>query len=243
VTIPSPCAARSNRLLACVPRLDRILPDLTLKPLALRQVLQARGEPLHEVVFPVAGVASMVSTGDSGDSAEVATIGREGFVGLPLLLGARRTVVEVFVQLAGAGLFMSASAFHRHLQEDPDFMHILLRYAQAMLTQAAQNSLCNLRHLAQARCARWLLQTHDRVDGDEFPLTHEFLGLMLGVRRATVTETAGALQKRGLIRYSRGVIAVVDRKGLEAAACECYQLVTEEFDRVVGPRRGRGGGP
>ena len=115
----------------------------------------------------------------------------------------------------------------------------LLRYTQALLTQVAQCSACNVYHPVEARCARWLLQTHDRVRGDEFPLTQDFLALMLGVRRASVSETAGALQARGLIRYHRGVITIVNRKGLEAAACDCYALISREYDRLLRPARKR----
>jgi CRP-like cAMP-binding protein len=117
-------------------------------------------------------------------------------------------------------------------------MRALLLYTQALLTQVTQCSACNCYHSVDQRCARWLLQTHDRVKGDEFPLTHDFLGLMLGVRRSSVSETAQALQDRGLIRYHRGVITVLNRRGLEAASCECYQLINDEFERLLGsPRR------
>jgi CRP-like cAMP-binding protein len=241
VTTPSLREAKSNRLLAVLPRaaLEQIIPDLELRPLAMRQVLQPRGEPLEEVVFPLLGVASMISMGDSGDSVEVATIGCEGMVGLPLFLGGAKAAVEVFVQVPGEGLHLPAAAFRGHLEKDPSLARILLLYTQALLTQVAQCSACNCHHDLEARCARWLLQTHDRVKGDTFPLTHDFLGLMLGVRRASVTDTAGALQKRKLIRYSRGAITVLNRKGLEAAACECYRLISDEFDRLLGSVRRR----
>jgi CRP-like cAMP-binding protein len=241
ITTPSLRAARSNRLLAALPRkaLERIIPDLDLKPLTMRQVLQPRGEPLEKVVFPLLGVASMVSMGDSGDSVEVATIGCEGMVGMPLFLGGQKAAVEVFMQVPGEGLHLSAAAFHDHVEREPALSKTLLLYTQALLTQVAQCSACNCHHPVEARCARWLLQTHDRVKGDTFPLTHDFLGLMLGVRRATVTETAKALQDRKLIRYGRGVITVLNRKGLESAACECYQLISDEFNRLLGSGRRR----
>jgi len=242
MTTPTVRTARSNRLLAALPRaaLDRFIPDLDQKPLAMRQVLQPRGEPLEEVVFPLLGVASMVSMGDSGDSVEVATIGCEGIVGLPLFLGGEKAAVEVFVQVPGEALYMAAEAFHHHLERETSLTQALLLYTQALLTQVAQCSACNCHHPVAARCARWILQTHDRVKGDEFPLTHEFLGLMLGVRRASVTLTAGALQKRRLIRYHRGVVTVLNRKGLEGAACECYRLINDEFDRLLSSARRRG---
>jgi len=237
--IPSLRTAKSNRILRALPRaaLERILPDLELRPLVMRQVLQPRGQALEQVVFPGAGVASMVSMGDSGDSVEVATIGCEGMVGLPLFLGGESAAVEVFIQVPGKGLHLSAAAFRVHVKHEPSLAHTLLLYTQALLTQVAQCSACNCHHPVVERCARWLLQTHDRVEGDEFPLTHEFLGLMLGVRRASVTETARQLQERGLIRYQRGVITVRDRNGLEEAACECYQLISDEFARLLPGRR------
>jgi CRP-like cAMP-binding protein len=241
ITVPSLRAARTNHLLAALPRgvLEQIIPHLDLKPLAMRQVLQPRGKPLDDVVFPLLGVASMISMGDSGDSVEVATIGHEGMVGMPLFLGGGKAAVEVFMQVPGEGLHLSAEAFRHHLEREPALSKTLLLYTQALLTQVAQCSACNCHHPAEARCARWLLQTHDRVRGDEFPLTHDFLGLMLGLRRATVTDTASALQQRKLIRYHRGLITVVNRKGLEAAACECYRLINDEFARLLGPGRKR----
>ncbi len=235
----APLTAQSNHLLATLPRasLERILPDLHLRPLKMRQVLQPRGEAFDHVVFPLLGVASMISMGDSGDSVEVATIGCEGMVGLPLFLGGLVAAVDVFVQVPGEGLHLAAAAFRAHVKRESALSRTLLLYTQALLTQVAQGAACNCHHPVEARCARWLLQTHDRVNGDTFPLTQDFLGLMLGVRRASVTTTAGALQARKLIRYSRGVITVLDREGLEAASCECYRLINREFDRLLGMTR------
>jgi CRP-like cAMP-binding protein len=235
MSIPSIRAAKSNRVLSALPRasLERLMPDLVLRPLELRQVLQARGVPVEHVIFPLEGVASMISLGDSGGSIEVATIGREGIVGLPLFLGGQSAAGEVFIQVPGKGLFMFAAKFQRHVGQEPALTRILLLYTQALLTQVAQCSACNQHHSIIGRCARWLLQTHDRVSGDEFPMTHEFLSLMLGVRRATVTETAQALQGRGLIQYHRGVVNVLDRVGLEQASCECYRLINREYTRLL----------
>lgn len=237
MTITTLATARSNRLLAALPQtsLKRILPDLKHKTLSMRQVVQARRRPIREIVFPLAGVASMIAMGQSKVSLEVATIGSEGMIGLPLFLGDNKAAVEIFMQVPGEGLHLSAAAFQRHLDREPSLVRGLLLYTQALLTQVAQNSTCNCHHLIEARSARWLLQTHDRVPGDVFPLTHRFLGLMLGVRRSSVSVTLGTLQKRKLIRYSRGVITVLDRKGLEKAACVCYRFVAKEFNRLLGP--------
>ncbi len=227
--------AQSNRLLAALPRtaLERILPDLELRPLDMRQVVQPRKQPIAEAVFPVSGVASMISMGDSGEAIEVATIGCEGIVGLSLFLGGTSAATEVFIQVPGEGVCLPAAAFEHHVEHEPTLMRTLLLYSQAMITQVAQSSACNRHHDVYQRCARWLLQTHDRVTGDVFPLTHEFLGLMLGVRRASVTEAAAKLQKRGLIRYRQGQMTIIDRPGLEKTSCDCYRLVAAEFDRLL----------
>jgi CRP-like cAMP-binding protein len=200
----------------------------------MRQVMQRRRRPIREIIFPLTGVASMISMGHSVDSVEVATIGCEGMIGLPLFLGDKEAAVEIFMQVPGEGLHLTAAAFRRHLEREPALARALLLYTQALLTQVSQCSACNCHHPIEARCARWLLQTHDRVKGDAFPLTQRFLGLMLGVRRSSVTVTAGALQKRNLISYSRGTIEVLDRRGLEKAACPCYRFITREFDRLLG---------
>ncbi len=236
---PNLRTAQGNRLFAALPRaaLERILPDLDLRSFEMRQVVQPRRRALNEAVFPLDGVASMVSMGSSEDSVEVATIGCEGFVGLPLLLGGTAAAVEVFIQVPGTGLYLAADAFERHVDREPSFRRTLLLYTQALVSQVAQSSACNRHHPIDQRCARWLLQTHDRVTGNEFPLTHEFLGLMLGVRRASVTEAAAVLQERDLIRYRRGKITVLDRASLEKASCDCYRLIAREFDRLLPPSR------
>jgi CRP-like cAMP-binding protein len=240
MSIPTLRTARSNRLLAALPRatLERLLPFLQLRPFALREVLQKRGGLLDGVVFPIAGVASMITVSDSGTSVEVATIGFEGMVGLPLFLGGQTSTTEVFAQVAGQGLFMPAPQFHRHIEAEASLTRMLLLYTQALMTQIAHCVACASTHRITARCARWILQTHDRVAGDEFVLTHEFLGLMLGVRRATVSEAAQDFQSRGLIAYRRGIISVIDREGLEAVACECYRMINREYARLLKPKRG-----
>jgi len=214
-----------------------MVPYLHLRIFPLRQVLQKRGSVLDGVLFPIAGVASMIAVSDSGTSVEVATIGSEGMIGLPLFLGGQSSVAEVFVQVAGQGLFMAAAQFHRHVETEPFLARMLLLYTQALMTQISQSAACASTHKIKARCARWILQTDDRVAGEEFVLTHEFLGLMLGVRRATVSEAAQDLQTRGFMSYRRGLLTVVDRAGLEKAACECYRLINREYTRLLKPRR------
>ncbi len=170
---------------------------------------------------------------NAGVFSEVGTIGNEGMVGLPVFLGADQTPTEAFCQVEGEALRMRTDMFREEVKNGGGLVSILHRYTQALFTQIAQSAACNRLHSIEQRCARWLLLTQDRVEPDEFSLTHEFMGQMLGVRRATVTEVAGTLQKAGLITYNRGKITVLDRKGLEGASCECYQIIRQDYDRLL----------
>jgi CRP-like cAMP-binding protein len=227
-----------NRLLRALSPADRqlLLPALDHVALRMRERLVEPDVPISSVYFPLHGVVSLVSTLEDGTQVEVATIGNEGLVGLPLVLYANTIPFTAFVQVAGEALRMNAETFGRLLQEESGTLRQLLyRYAQALFNQLAQHVVCNRLHRIAQRCARWLLLTHDRVGRDEFPLTHDFLALMLGVRRASVTEVAGRLQQAGLIRYRLGIVRVLDRAGLEAASCECYGVIKQEYDRLLGP--------
>lgn len=228
--------ALANRLLAKLPRqeLEAISPDLEPVQLPLRQVLHSPFEPIEHVFFITRGVASLVNEPDTGEIVEFATVGPEGMVGLPLFLGTKLVPSRAIMQVPGDAMRMKASDFERALGRTPTLHHLLLRYTMALLNQVAQSTSCNRLHEAHERCARWLLQTHDRIDGDSFPLTHEFLAQMLGVHRPTVSVAASMLQKAGLIDYTRGSITIVDRKGLEAASCSCYRIIKEEYDRLLG---------
>ena len=208
-----------------------------MKPveLPLRQILHAAGEPIDAVYFPETGYASMLASLEDGDAAEVGLIGREGMVGLPVLLGADHDDIEAMVQSPGTALRMSTAAFREALERIPALRVLLLRYALVHHGQVARTAACNGRHHTDQRLARWLLMAHDRAEGDEFPMTHEFLSMMLGVRRAGITVAAGQLQKAGFIRYERGRMEVTDRPGLESAACECYGVVRRAFDDLLGP--------
>ncbi len=227
--------ARRNRLLALLPaeNLADLLPNLELRENPIRTIFQPRGELAESAHFPITGVASMISEGEGGNSIEVATIGYEGMTGLSLFLGGEHAALETFMQVPGQTLRVPATKFKRHAAEPP-FTRILHIYTQALIAQIAQSSACNRVHPVEQRCARWLLQSHDRVRADEFSLTHEFLGIMLGVRRASVSEVAEKLQEQRLIRYHRGVITVIDRKGLEKAACTCYAFVARVYDDLFG---------
>jgi CRP-like cAMP-binding protein len=225
----------ANKLLAMLPRneLEAISPDLEPMQLTLNYVMHAPFEPITHVYFITRGVASMVNEPDSGEIVEFATIGSEGMVGFPVFLATSSVPSRAMMQIPGDALRMKTSDFHRAIGRTPKLHNLLLRYTMALLNQVAQSTSCNRLHEVQERCARWLLQTHDRVDGDSFPLTHEFLAQMLGVHRPTVSVAAAMLQKAGLIDYTRGRITVVDRKGLEVAACSCYGIIKQEYDRLL----------
>jgi CRP-like cAMP-binding protein len=225
-----------NRLLAALPPgdLDWLRPRLESVDLAHRTILHAPGEPITAVHFPETGWVSMLATLESGDSAEVGLVGREGMVGLPLLLGTDRSPFEAMVQAEATALRLSADAFQTALEHSIALRTLLLRYTLAFTAQVSQTAACNGRHQIEQRLARWMLMAHDRSEGDSFPMTHEFLSMMLGVRRAGVTVAAGALQRAGLIRYERGRMTVTDRDGLEAGACDCYDQVRREYERLFG---------
>jgi CRP-like cAMP-binding protein len=229
--------APRNRLLAAVPpeELARLWPRLQPVELALRQVLHAPEEPVTAVYFPESGYVSRLAPMDDGDSAEVGLIGPEGLVGLAVLLEGDSDSFETMVQAPGTALRMDASAFREEVDRTPSLRTVLHRYALVHFEQVARSAACNGRHVIEQRLARWLLMGHDRVEGDEFPMTHEFLSMMLGVRRAGITVAAGALQKAGLIRYERGRMGITDRPGLEAASCECYGIARRAYDRLLGP--------
>ena len=202
--------------------------------MALRTVLYEANAPITHVFFLGRGVASIIAPVGDGASVEVGTVGNEGLVGLPLLFGVDREPAKAFIQVADGAVRVTAAAFQRAVAASTTLRELFLRYAQSYLSQVSQSSACNRAHSIEERCARWLLMTHDRVAADEFPLTHEFLSLMLGVRRAGVTVAAGMLQRAGLIEYKHGHIKVIDREGLEGASCPCYRIIRESYDRLGG---------
>jgi CRP-like cAMP-binding protein len=172
----------------------------------------------------------------NGEAAEVGTIGNEGVVGLPLVLGDNRAPTSVYIQVPGTGLRMKAAVFDKELARSASMRMVMLHYAHAIFNQVAQSAACNRFHSLEQRCCRWLLMTHDRMHSDEFLLTQEFLAMMLGVQRTGVSAAAGALQRAGLIRYKRGNVSIINRPGLERRACECYGVSKREFDRLLGSR-------
>jgi CRP-like cAMP-binding protein len=224
-----------NRILAALPpaELSRVSEQLEPFALAVHTVLYEADTPISHVYFPTSGCVSMVNVMQEG-AVEVGTIGFEGFAGLPLLLDDDRMPTRAFVQLHGASYRMRAASFHQAIESNPEFERLLNRHSLALFNQAAQSVACNRLHTLESRCARWLLMTHDRMRMEPFTLTHEFLSYMLGVHRPAVTLAAGVLQRAGLIRYTRGKVTVLDRDGLEAVACACYEITRKNYERLVG---------
>jgi CRP-like cAMP-binding protein len=224
-----------NRLLASLPASEqaRLRPILQQVDLPIDKVL-ARGDmPGGHVYFPERGIISMVRPMLDGAMVEVGVIGREGFVGIAAVLGGDIGTAEKMVQLPGSALSIPTGALRAQLNWCPVLRARLLRFAQALLTQVTQTAACNIRHSVQQRLSRWLLMASDRLDGDVVPLRHEFLAMMLGTRRSGVTVALGASRDAGLIRNRRGNIEILDREGLEAAACECYCDIREEYERLL----------
>jgi CRP-like cAMP-binding protein len=237
-----PISTPRNRLLAALPasELARLWPRLERVELEFRKTLHAPEEPIGSVYFPETGYVSRLAPMDDGDSAEVGLVGPDGMVGMALVLGADRDNFEMLVQVPGTAMRMDAAAFREALDDIPSLRPLLHRYVLAHFEQVARTGACNGRHDINQRLARWLLMSHDRVDGDEFPMTHEFMSMMLGMRRAGVTVAAGALQKAGLIRYRAGRIIITDRPGLEAATCECYGMARRAHDSLFETPTGAG---
>jgi CRP-like cAMP-binding protein len=225
----------SNQILAALPQDDfaRLSPHLTTVNLEQKHSVWEPNQPFQEVYFPLDAVVSVLAVA-AGGVVEVGTIGKEGVVGLPAFLGAETSPGMAFCQVPGRAERLAIKVFLREAHREGAFRRQLHLYTQGFMVQVAQSTVCNRLHSAEQRLARWLLSVADRVGREEFPLTHEFMAQMLGVRRATVTETAGTLQRADLIRYRRGTITIRNRAGLERAACECYRIVRDEFDRLVG---------
>jgi CRP-like cAMP-binding protein len=226
----------ANRLLGLLESRDYELLRPHLEPVHLeyRKTLYEPDAPINFVWFIETGVGSLVNTMANGDAAEVGTIGNEGMVGLPVLLGDDRSPTGVYVQVPGTGLRMRASLFAKEVGQSSSMRRVMLHYAHAFFNQVAQSAACNQFHSLSQRCCRWLLMTHDRMNSDEFLLTQEFLAMMLGVQRSGVSAAAGALRRAGLIRYTRGNVTILDRAGLERLSCECYGIARMEFDRLLG---------
>jgi len=228
---------RFNRFLAILPPHDFSLLAPHLRTIALERgvMLHDVGEEIEHVYFPRTGMVSLVAVMQSGATVETATIGRSGVIGASAGLSARSTFGRAVVQLPGTAAWLSASQFHAAVNQSQVIRHLIVRYNDLLLAQVQQSVACNSLHALEARLCRWLLQTHDCIDGNVIPLTQEFLGQMLGVRRTTVTIAARLLQSAGLIRYRRGHIQILDRPAIEDIACECYAIIRQNADKVFSP--------
>lgn len=226
---------QQNRILSALPHdeYERMLPHLVHVEMTKGKVLFEPDEHISYVYFPYSGTVSISAVLQNGSEVEVGVVGREGMVGLPRLLGTDTAPLKALVQLEGDGVKMKAEAFNAETVRCGELYQLLLRYTQAFFVSAAMTAACNRLHKIDERLARWMLTCEDRAQSNELRMTQEFLAIMLGTRRAGVTEAAGRLQAEGLIEYKRGVIHIINRRGLEKSSCECYDIVRKEFDRLL----------
>lgn len=235
--MPSPTKSASirNQILAALPRAEyeRLIPALEQKRLGKGDILYDVGDTVRSAYFIQSGVVSFLSVTRDGESIEVGMVGAEGIVGIPSLLRRSKAPLQAIVQIPGEALAVSGDVLRREFKRGGELQDLVLCFTHTLVTQIAQAVLCNHFHTTEERLSRWILATCDRIEGDTFLLTHEEISHMLGTPRTGVTKAAGALQDAGLIRYKRGKIMVLDRKGLERAACECYRVISEETESFV----------
>jgi len=226
---------RQNHLLAVLPRFEceRLFPFLEPVPLPLGEALYESGDQLNHVYFPTTAIVSLLYLMENGASAEIAVVGNEGIVGIALFMGGESMPNRAVVQSAGHAYRLKRQLLKQEFNRAGAFQHLLLRYTLAQMAQMAQTSVCNRHHSVDQQLCRWLLLSLDRLPSNELSMTQELIANMLGVRREGVTEAAGHLQSAGLIHYRRGCITVLDRRGLEARVCECYDVVKKEFRRLL----------
>lgn len=228
-----------NHLLQQLSRPEYAALRADFEPVALdfKEPLHVQGKPIRHVYFPISGVVSLIVEVKQSTSIESGTIGREGMVGIPAFLGAKSAPNRALVQVPGSALRMETAKLQVAVRESDELRTLLMLYTNALMSMVAQSAACNRAHLVEQRLARWLLMTHDRVDGAEFPVTQEFLGQMLGVRRPAVNTAGRFLHERELIRYTRGRITILDRASLERVSCECYAVVAAHMRSIRLPGR------
>jgi CRP-like cAMP-binding protein len=231
-----PHEALKNHLLAALPTIefDRIEPHLETETLALGDVLYEAGEKLDHIYFPTTAIVSLLYVMENGGTAEIGIAGNNGLIGIALFMGGDSMPHRAVVQSGGATVRMRAGPLQEEFNRGGVFQQILLRYTQSLMTQISQTAVCNRLHSIEQQLCRWLLINHDQLQTDTLIMTHDLIANMLGVRREGVTQAAARLQKMGLISYVRGTIKILDREGLERAGCECYQVVMDEYDRLLG---------
>lgn len=237
--MPAQPKTAGNSLLAFIPKetLITLQPGLEQVVLARRRVLYSTGLPIQDVYFPNKGIISLMHTFEDGMQAEVGMIGREGMVGQSVSSGVITSFTEAIVQVEGTAFRMLAAAFQRHVEASPHLRSILLRFGETTSAQTMQIAACNARHALEQRLVRLLLMMHDRIDQTDLPLTQGFLASMLSVQRPSVTITAAALQRAGLIRYTQGLITITNRAKLQDLSCECYQRIIRRFEEILPSKR------
>jgi CRP-like cAMP-binding protein len=228
-------AKTDNRLLAALPAEDfeRLHDELEQMPLPLGHSIYESGGAMKHLIFPTAGIISLLQVMRNGQAGEIAVVGNEGVVGVSMFMGGETTPSRAVVQAAGTAWRLPLHALKAEFERGGDFQHLLLRYTQALITQMSQTAVCNRHHSVDQQLCRWLLMSLDRLGSDELVMTQELIANMLGVRREGVTEAAGKLQRAGVIKYARGRIALLDRRKLEDSVCECYALVKREYARLL----------
>lgn len=233
---PKPQSPVENRLLAALPtiELERVRPNLELVSLALGQSIYESGGRMTHVYFPTDSIISLLYIMENGATAEIGVAGCEGVVGIALFMGGDTMPNRAVVQSAGSAYRIKAKAMQAEFLLGGVFQHVLLRYTQALITQISQTAVCNRLHSVEQQLCRWLLLSYDRLQSDKLVMTHTLIANMLGVRREGITKAAGQLQARGMISYIRGTITLLDRPKLEATVCECYRVVKNEYDRLLG---------
>lgn len=232
----NPRDSTKNHLLAALPDEDFVRINAQLETVSLRlgQVLYESGDRMTHIYFPTTAIISLLYIMQNGGTAEIGIAGNNGLVGIALFMGGDTTSNRAVVQSAGQAVRMEADALRAEFKRGGVFQDLLLRYTQALMTQISQTAVCNRLHHVEQQLCRWLLINHDQLPADKLVMTHDLIANMLGVRREGVTIAAGHLQNLGLIRYSRGTVTILDRKGLERVCCECYKVVSDEYDRLLG---------